>query len=72
MSKAIADKCDVGCIITEASKVDLEQIQETAARYGLNPTHVIDIYKIRILFPAFLKEFHNYLLQKVQVPTFQA
>lgn len=46
-SKAIADKCDVGCIITEASKVDLEQIQETAARYGLNPTHVIDIYKIR-------------------------
>ena len=44
-SKAIADKCDVGCIITEASKVDLEQIQETATRYGLNPTHVIDIYK---------------------------
>lgn len=47
MSKAIADKADVGCIITEVSQTDLEQVAESANACGLAPTHVIDIYKIR-------------------------
>lgn len=46
-SKAIADKADVGCIITEVSQTDLEQVAESANACGLAPTHVIDIYKIR-------------------------
>lgn len=46
-SKAIADKADIGCIITAVDKVDLEQIQTYADDCGVNPTHVIDLYKIR-------------------------
>ena len=46
-AKSIADKCDVGCIIAEVSQTDLEQVQESANRCGLAPTHVTDIYKIR-------------------------
>lgn len=57
-SKAVADKCDVGCVMTRVSEVGWNTVLPTfkaAIRAGtinqdiLNtkPTHVIDIYKMR-------------------------
>ena len=46
MSKAIADKCDVGCLIAKVDPTELEQIHELIKEYG-SPTHVTDIYKLR-------------------------
>lgn len=57
-SKAVADKCDVGCVMTRISEVGWNTVLPTfkaAIRAGtinqdiLNtkPTHVIDIYKMR-------------------------
>lgn len=51
-AKGIADKCDVGIIITqigEAEKRDLELVYTNnfAIRGGLAPTHVMDVYKVR-------------------------
>lgn len=45
-SKAIADKCDVGCLIARVDPLELEQIHEFCKEYG-SPTHVTDIYKLR-------------------------
>lgn len=45
-SKAIADKCDVGCLIAKVDPTELEQIHEFCKEYG-SPTHVTDIYKLR-------------------------
>jgi len=45
-SKAIADKCDVGCLIAKVDPTELEQIHELIKEYG-SPTHVTDIYKLR-------------------------
>lgn len=46
MSKAIADKADVGCLIAAVDPSELEQIRELIKEYG-TPTHVTDIYKLR-------------------------
>lgn len=46
-SKAIIDKADIACIVTEVTSTDLEQVAESANRCGLAPTHVTDVYKIR-------------------------
>lgn len=46
MSKAIADKADVGCLIAAVDPTELEQIRELTKEYGV-PTHVTDIYKLR-------------------------
>ena len=46
MSKAIADKCDVGCLIAEVDPTELEQVSNLIKEYGA-PTHVTDIYKLR-------------------------
>lgn len=46
-SKAIIDKADIACIVTEVTSTDLEQVVESANRCGIAPTHVTDVYKIR-------------------------
>ena len=46
MSKAIADKCDVGCLIAKVTPEELEEINPYVKEYG-SPTHVTDIYKLR-------------------------
>ena len=46
MSKAIADKCDVGCLIAKVEPEELEAIAPYTREYG-TPTHVTDIYKLR-------------------------
>lgn len=45
-SKAIADKADFGCIISQVSPEELEQIQPLVRQFGA-PTHACDIYKMR-------------------------
>ena len=45
-SKAIADKCDVGCLIAKVEPEELEAIEPYTREYG-TPTHVTDIYKLR-------------------------
>lgn len=46
MSKAIADKCDIGCLIAKVTPEELEEIHPYIQEYG-SPTHVTDIYKLR-------------------------
>ena len=46
MSKAIADKADVGCLIAKVTPEELEAIHPYIQEYG-SPTHVTDIYKLR-------------------------
>ena len=46
MSKAIADKADVGCLIAKVTPEELEEIHPYIQEYG-SPTHVTDIYKLR-------------------------
>lgn len=47
-SKAIVDKCDVGAITSAAQDRDLTAMHELLRRIGSpNPTHVMDIYKLR-------------------------
>ena len=47
MSKAIADKADIGFIMNEVDNVELEQVSGIVEKVGIAPTHVIDLYKIR-------------------------
>lgn len=46
-AKSIADKCDIGMIITAVDKTDLEKVNSFATKVGIAPSHVIDIYKVR-------------------------
>lgn len=46
MSKAIADKADVGCLIARVTPEELEEIHPYIKEYG-SPTHVTDVYKLR-------------------------
>jgi replicative DNA helicase len=46
-SKAIADKADMGCIISNVSEEDKEVIQEIVGSIGMMPNQVTDIYKLR-------------------------
>lgn len=46
-SKAVADKCDIGCIVAQVDQVDLESVQPYINQVSIAPTHVMDIYKIR-------------------------
>lgn len=45
-SKAVADKVDVGAIISKVLPEELEQIQPYIREFGA-PTHVMDVYKLR-------------------------
>lgn len=45
-SKAIADKCDMGCLIAKVTPEELEEIHPYIQEYG-SPTHVTDVYKLR-------------------------
>lgn len=46
-AKSIADKADMGCIISNISEEDKQVIQSIVERIGLMPNQVTDIYKLR-------------------------
>lgn len=46
-SKAIADKADIGCITMKVSVEEINILDKIIERYGIQPTQVTDIYKVR-------------------------
>lgn len=47
-AKSIVDKCDVGAITSPAQDRDITALTPMMREYGYpNPTHVMDIYKLR-------------------------
>lgn len=46
-SRAIIDKCDLGCVVTPISQNDKDLLETYLAQTGYMPTHVTDIYKVR-------------------------
>jgi len=46
-SRAIIDKCDLGCIVSPVTQDELELLKSFIDETGLKPTHVTDIYKVR-------------------------
>lgn len=46
-AKSIADKCDIGCVISRVSPEEEELLQDTIAQIGKMPNQVTDVYKVR-------------------------
>lgn len=46
-SKAIADKCDVGCITMKVTQDELTTLNVLIQKKGIKPNQVTDIYKVR-------------------------
>lgn len=46
-SRAIIDKCDIGCVSSEVTQEELELLKGVIEETGLVPNRVLDIYKVR-------------------------
>lgn len=46
-SRAIIDKCDIGCIVSRVTSEDLDVLQGPITQVGIAPNQVLDIYKVR-------------------------
>ena len=46
-AKSIADKADMGCVVSNINKEEYQVMQGLAAQLGMIPNQVTDIYKLR-------------------------
>lgn len=46
-AKSIADKCDIGCVVSRTTPEEEELLQESISQIGKMPNQVTDIYKVR-------------------------